>query len=150
MVWVDRVTVYWGHWNFTAYAGGNLAEAVAHRFPEDEAAFEIRFVEDLLARSGEDAALLALLGHLYTESGRYRDGLSVDLRLVTLRPKDATAHYNLACSYSLLGEPSRALASLKRSIALGYRDFDHMQADPDLENARADPRWPDVVNVLNG
>lgn len=87
------------------------------------------------------------MGHLYTQVGRHRDGLAVDRRLVALRPRDPIAYYNLACSYSLLKQTTRAFTAMKRALGLGYCDVDHMLADPDLENLRADPRWADLLGV---
>ena len=42
-----------------------------------------------------------MLGGLYTKQGRIADGLKMDRKLVRLRPDNATAHYNLACSLAL-------------------------------------------------
>lgn len=145
---VERVTVNWGHWNLRAWLDRGLPEEVLERFREEQQDFDIRFLEDLLVRMGEQYEILAQLGHLYTEAGRYRDGLAVDRRIVTLRPRDGVAFYNLACSHALLKQNIRALAALKRAIETGYRDFDHMQIDPDLGNLRKDPRWNDLVAAM--
>ena len=147
MAWVEKTTVDWAHWDFGSRFVHPVPDSVLKRFQEDQDAFDIRFLEDVLARVGEDAEILRHLGHLYTQAGRHRDGLAVDLRLVALNPRDAIAHYNLACSWSLLGKTSRAVPALKKAIKLGYRDFDHMREDPDLENLRRDPRWDDLVGV---
>ena len=74
------------------------------------------------------------LGDLYTTQGYYEKGLRVDERLAELRPDDPTVFYNLACSYSLMNEVAAAESAIKRSIELGYEDFEHMQKDPDLLN----------------
>ena len=148
MTWTERVRVHWDHWDMTAWLERPMPDAVLDRLREEPEAFQIRFLEDVLARLGEEADVLAQLGHLYTQVGRNRDGLAVDRRLVTLRPRDPIAHYNLACSYALLKQTSRAFAVLKKAVRLGYRDLDHMQQDPDLENLREDPRWNDLVGVI--
>jgi tetratricopeptide (TPR) repeat protein len=148
---IEKVRPDWNHWDLDAWRDrplpGRVYEAAAETTGEG---FEIRFLEDVLARRGEDADVLALLGHLYTAAGRYREGLSVDQRLVALKPRDPLAHYNLACSYSLLKQTSRAFAALKKAVNCGYRDVDYMQQDPDLENLRRDPRWDDLLNVVQG
>jgi len=147
MARVERVRVNWDHWDLASWLGRPIAEATSERLREDQEAFDIRFLEDMLARLGEDADALAQLGHLYTKAKRYRDGLAVDRRLVVLKPRDPIAHYNMACSLALLKETSRAFLSLRNAIRLGYRDLQYMQQDPDLENLRQDPRWNAVVNV---
>jgi len=147
MAWTENITVNWNHWDLMAWVREPLPSAVLNRFSESQETFEIRFFEDMLVRLGEREEVLAALGELYTRTGRYRDGLAVDRRLVTLRPRDSTAFYNLACSYALLKENTRAFAALKRAIELGYRDLEHMSSDPDLENLRGDPRWNDLLGV---
>jgi tetratricopeptide (TPR) repeat protein len=147
MAWVERTRAAWDHWDFSDSLTSPLPEALIERFREDQEAFDIRFLEDVLARLGEEREVLEHLGHLYTRTGRYRDGLAVDQRLVALKPRDPIAYYNLACSHSLLKQAGAALAALRKAIELGYRDFDHMQTDPDLEHVRGDPRWADLVNV---
>ncbi len=148
MAWVERIAPAWEHWDFLAGFARPLPQAVRARFDEPAAAFEIRFLEDVLARVGEDGGVLEQLGHLYTEAGRYRDGLAIDRRIVALKPRDPLAHYNLACSLSLLDERTRALSALRKAIDLGYRDLEYMQQDPDLENLRQDPRWEELLSVL--
>ena len=125
-----------------------LPETVTAHPDGEEEAFEIRFLEDMLVRLGDQSDLLLQLGFLYTYVGRYRDGLAVDRRWVALRPRDPVAYYNLACSHSLLKQATRAFSALKRAIELGYRDIGHMLADADLENLRQDPRWEDLISVM--
>lgn len=148
MLWVEHVTANWDHWGLAFWLSGPMPESVLQRFHENQDAFDIRFLEDILARLGEDADILAQLGHLYTRAGRHRHGLAVDRRLAVLRPRDPTVHYNLACSYALLKQTGRAFAALKKAIKLGYRDVEHMQQDPDLENLRHGPQWNDLIGVL--
>ncbi|MCX5654636.1 MAG: hypothetical protein NTY65_08330 [Planctomycetota bacterium] len=144
----EHVKVNWGHWESVSWLSRPLPKRVMGRFAQDQASFDIRFLEDLLVRMGDDSELLSQLGYLYTQCGRYRDGLAVDRRLVALRPRDSIAFYNLACSHSRLKQSTRAFSALRRAIELGYRDVEHMQIDPDLENVRKDPRWQDVLGVM--
>ena len=109
--------------------------------PEEDLDFEIEFYERVMERNPNAVDVLMALGDDYTKAGRYREGLAIDLKLAKLRSNDPVVHYNLACSYSLLGQVDEALETLRRAIAVGYRDFSHMQRDPDLENVRRDPRY---------
>ena len=150
MPWTERVRVDWRRWDLVSWMARPLPEAVLRRFAESQEAFEIRFLEDLLARGGERADLLAHLGYLYTRAGRHLDALAVDQRMVALRPNDPIAHYNLACSYSNLGRIEQGFRALEKALALGYRDFDHMQRDEDLANLRRHPRWNELLGVMGG
>jgi tetratricopeptide (TPR) repeat protein len=148
MKWVEQITPDWNHWNTLAWLGRSPPEAVLAHFGESDEEFSIRFFEDLLVQLGDQYEVLVSLGELYTRVGRYREGLAVDRRLSALRPRDPVVAYNLACSYSLLKQKVRAFAALRRAIELGYRDFKHVQQDPDLENLRQDPRWSDIASIL--
>ena len=100
---------------------------------------EIGFMEGVVKRDPGYLEALQILGDDYTRRGRYTDGLKVDERLVQLKPDDSDVHSNLACSYSLTKRTDLAAEALERALALGYRDFKALAADPDLENLRSDP-----------
>ena len=110
--------------------------------------FEITFFENILHQDPCNEDALLLLGHAYTSLGQYEKGLTLDERLVRLRPADPTAFYNLACSYSLLRRTNEAFNSLKKALALGYNDFSHMLKDPDLEHLRSTPRFRALITRL--
>lgn len=101
--------------------------------------FEIGFFESVLKRDPAYTDVIEILGGLYTKHGRVADGLRMDRKLVRLLPSDATAHYNLACSLALVKRKAEALRSLRQAVELGYRDFDWMQQDPDLEGLKNHP-----------
>ncbi|MCX6951551.1 MAG: hypothetical protein NTV51_05110 [Verrucomicrobia bacterium] len=110
--------------------------------------FEIRFFESVLDRDPSYTEVVEILGGLYTKHGRIADGLKMDRRLVKLQPANATAHYNLACSLALSKRKTDALRSLRNAIELGYRDFDWMQQDPDLEALKAHPDFLALLEQL--
>ncbi|HMP01172.1 MAG TPA: hypothetical protein PKD86_02560 [Gemmatales bacterium] len=103
--------------------------------------FEIEFFQAVLERYPEYVDVLRVLGNALTLRGRFAEGLEVDKRLTQLRPQEALAHYNLACSHSLLHQVDAAFAALRRAIELGYDDFAYMERDSDLDNIRSDPRY---------
>jgi Flp pilus assembly protein TadD len=100
--------------------------------------FELGFFASILAQSPNYVEVLRAHGHNLTAKGLYAKGLDADRRLAQLRPRDPLVHYNLACSYSLLNMKEAAIMSLESSLQLGYRDFEHMLHDPDLEHVRHD------------
>lgn len=63
------------------------------------------------------------------------------------RDKDISL-YNIACAYSLHGDIDRALYFLERYYAEEDRatDFDYAILDDELNNARKDPRFMEIVN----
>jgi Flp pilus assembly protein TadD len=107
----------------------------------DQFDFELAFYGGILQRNPDYVDVLRVLGTLLSLKGRFADGLKVDKRLVTLRPTDALAHYNLACSYARMNRRGLSIKTLRRAVELGYRDFRYMREDNDLDPVREDPRF---------
>lgn len=118
------------------------------RKPANDPEFEIGFFEAVLRRNRNYATVIELLAGLYTSQGRIADGLRMDRRLVQLQPENPTAHYNLACSLALIKRNGAALRALRQAIALGYRDFDWMQQDPDLDALKERPEFTALLKQL--
>lgn len=110
--------------------------------------FEMRFFESVLSHDPSYSDVVEILGSLYTKHGRIADGLKMDRRLVKLQPRNATAHYNLACSLALSKRKSDALRSLLLAVELGYSDLDWMQQDPDLEALKSHPAFLSLLEQL--
>jgi tetratricopeptide (TPR) repeat protein len=96
----------------------------------------IGFLEGLTRRSPDYVEALQMLGDHYTQKSDHAQSLSVDLKLSALLPRNPVVFYNLACSYSLNGDLSQAVAALDQALALGYRDFRWLARDPDLKPLR--------------
>ena len=116
--------------------------------PSPDHEFDTRFFEAVHQRDPLFPDVVELLGGLYTKQGRIADGLKMDRKLVRLRPDNATAHYNLACSLALSRRRAEALRSLEHAIALGYDDYDWMQQDPDLEGLKDHPAFQKLLAKL--
>ena len=110
--------------------------------------FEIRFFESVLSRNPTYSDVVEILGGLYTKHGRIADGLKMDRKLVKLQPSNATAHYNLACSLALAKRKMDALRSLRQAVDLGYRDFDWMEQDTDLDALKSHPDFLTLLGNL--
>jgi tetratricopeptide (TPR) repeat protein len=116
--------------------------------PARDTAFEIGFYESVLRRDPRYVEVVEILGGLYTKVGRIADGLRMDRRLVRLQPENATAHYNLACSLALSRRRAAAMRSLRHAVSLGYRNFEWMMHDPDLESLRRHPGFLELLEQL--
>ena len=109
---------------------------------------EVKFLEGVHARLPTHGAVVETLGCLYTEMGRYQDGLRADRQMVGMEPHSPIAWYNLACSLSLTGQTDDAFAALEKALALGYDDAEWMEEDEDFEPIRGDPRFARLLAEL--
>ena len=122
-------------------ASTSVSEPIHTSEQQSQLDFELDFFEAILQRNPDFVDVLRVHGNNLTLKGRYGDGLLIDRRLVDLRPQDALAHYNLACSFSLLKKIDAALKALRKALELGYRDFRYIRDDRDLAAVRRDPRF---------
>ena len=107
----------------------------------DELDFEIGFFEQILQRQPNYLNVLRVVGELLSRKGLYDRTLEIDRRLVSLRPRDGIARYNLACSLARQGELLIAVRELGSALELGYDDFAHLEVDPDLDLLRELPEF---------
>jgi tetratricopeptide (TPR) repeat protein len=122
----------------SAFPPGSVLAFLAERNQVD---FELDFFTRILGAVPEYPEVLRAQASNMTVKGRLQDGLAVDKKLVSIRPADPTAHYNLACRYALLKQPDLAIVTLRKAVELGYRDFRYMLEDHDLDSIRKDPRF---------
>jgi len=120
----------------------------APEFQKTDDEFTIWFMEGVLEKYPTYVECLMYLGNAYTAIGMYENGLKADLKLVRLRPGDPLVHYNLACSFSLLGRFNESLNSLEKAIDLGYDDLAHLVNDSDLDCLRDDEGYKVLINKL--
>lgn len=109
---------------------------------------KIQFMEGIVRRDPEYIEALQLLGDHYTQRGRYEQGLKVDEQLSRLEPRNPLVFYNLACSYSLIGEVDLAATALDKALGLGYRDFKWLAKDPDLRTLRKHPLFRTIEDKI--
>lgn len=102
---------------------------------------EMGFLEAVRSRCPKHRFVLEALGEMYTQTGRFEEGLQVDMELTRICPRESVAWYNLGCSHALMGQGDAAFAALTKALALGYSDMDWMRQDPDLETIRQDVRF---------
>ncbi len=111
-------------------------------------AVELSFLEKVSERLPEDVEILQALADLYTKTGKFQEGLDIDVKLSHQLPNDDLVWYNLGCSYSLTNQPDLAFEALTRAVELGYADYDWMKSDSDLNNLHADPRFESLLSWL--
>ncbi len=73
--------------------------------------FEFNFYVSLYKKLPNDKQLISILAELYTRHGEIEEGLELDRKLVEIDESNATAHYNLACSISLVENFEEAICA---------------------------------------
>lgn len=58
---------------------------------------------------------------------------------------DAGNYYDAACLYARMGETKKALNMLETALHKGYRRFEHMEKDDDLENIRSTNEYKTLI-----
>lgn len=115
---------------------------------EENTKFQIHFFESVLEKVPDYIQVIELLGCLYTDIGRLDDGLRMDLKAVKLMPNNPNFHYNLACSQSLKDQSTKAIASLKKAIELGYDDLEWLLQDDDLQSLHGLEKFEELITQL--
>ncbi len=123
-------------------------ELKAPDFQKDDEEFIVWFLEGVLENYPNYIECLMYLGNAYTAMGKYEEGLQIDLKLRKFKPCDPIVHYNLACSYSLMGKIDLSLVALRKAIELGYDDIQHIENDTDLDRLKNEEGYKILINKL--
>lgn len=67
--------------------------------------------------------------------GRAEEAIAWLNKIIEQYPTDGN-YYDATCLYSLMNKPKEALAKMKLAFENGYRDFNHLADDDDLDNIR--------------
>jgi tetratricopeptide (TPR) repeat protein len=76
------------------------------------------------------------LSSAYLGAKKYGEAFDTLESLEKINPLAPLLHFNLACYYSLTENSPASLNALKKAVELGYKEFQEIQTDPDLENLR--------------
>ena len=80
----------------------------------------------------------------------YRKAISAFEKVVELRGGfPSAAAYNIARCYALLGDKEQAWRWLQKAFAMGFRNLESAQTDPDLALLRDDPRYRQLVGLVD-
>jgi TolB-like protein/Tfp pilus assembly protein PilF/predicted Ser/Thr protein kinase len=88
--------------------------------------------------------------HMYyaidlAQAGRTEEAKAEAAKALEMDPADPLMLYNAACFYSRTGERRLAVESLKGAAAAGFRYFEWVKRDPDLESIRNDPGYIELM-----
>lgn len=107
----------------------------------------LALTRDFLKKHPENPSALGMEARLQRELKDWPGYIDASRRLLAAQPEGGNA-YDLACAYSLGGEKDSAFAALRQASRLGYNDLDQYKEDEDLVPLRDDPRWSDVLVMV--
>lgn len=96
----------------------------------------IEYYRKVLALYPERLDVLNKIAATYTRVENYDKALLSFKKTVTLVPEKPEGYYNVACMYSRLNETTQALKWIKMAVEKGYKKWELIKTDPDLENLR--------------
>lgn len=107
----------------------------------------LALMQDFLTKHPDNPTALGMEARLQRELKDWPGYIDACRRLLAAQPEGGNA-YDLACAFSLGGEVDSAFAALEIASHLGYNDLDQYKEDEDLIPLRDDPRWSDVLVMV--
>jgi len=105
-------------------------------------------MEKVLELAPEASGVWGKLGLVGIYSKDYPLAIDAYQTQLKLDPENATAYYNIACSYSLMGKDKKALKSLKKAIAMGFDNSKLVMKDTDLDAIRENVLFDEIIDEL--
>ena len=66
-------------------------------------------------------------------------------RILSENPDDASCWYEATCLYSRMKDMDKALSCLEKALELGYREFNHISNDDDLDYIRGSAEFQSLI-----
>lgn len=67
-------------------------------------------------------------------------------KALEINPDSPFTYYNFAAFYAIQRQAVPALDNLDKALELGFRDYDFLRADPDLNNIRENPEYRKILD----
>ncbi|BBM88035.1 tetratricopeptide repeat protein [Candidatus Uabimicrobium amorphum] len=85
-------------------------------------------------------------GACYHKQELYEQAIADCNKALQLNPNYANAYYNLACNYCMQKDKAKALECLENALENGFKDFDHLELDDDLNFIREDQEFKNLMD----
>jgi len=93
----------------------------------------------------EFAEALNALAVLYAKQKEYGKAISIFKKMTTFWPDYANTYYNIACMYSRQNNIENSIEWLKLAVKKGYKNWDLIKTDKDLENIRGSLYYNELI-----
>ncbi len=125
-----------------ALAIRNRGDAWSEKKEYDKA---IRDFDEAIRLDPKFALAFCNRGDAWSEKKDYDKALRDYDEAIRLDAKFARAFYGKACCDALQGRTDRAVENLGQALEVGYRDFNYIAKDRDLDSIRGDPRYQELL-----
>ncbi len=105
----------------------------------------IEVAQKHLESNPNDARAYNLMGVWYARLDDYDRAVDSMMKAIELSPGDALVMYNVACLYGVQKKGDLAVHWLRRAIEAGYRNYDWIKGDSDLDSVREHPGYLDLM-----
>jgi tetratricopeptide (TPR) repeat protein len=105
----------------------------------------LEIYKDILKKDKEYINAAFNAGIIYSKKKNNAEAIKLTKEALKFAVDFAAGYYNLACYYALDGDKDNALKNLEKSVELGYRDFDKIEADSDLKSITGEKEFKDIV-----
>ncbi len=116
------------------------------RGPISDGQDEMTLLEGNQEKEPDRPEVLHKLAILYSQQDEYSKALDILHRLLKIQPDNPDVYYNIACIFSRQGDIENSIQWLEKSIHRGFRDWDLLKKDKDLDNIRKTKYYSDLVN----
>jgi tetratricopeptide (TPR) repeat protein len=106
----------------------------------------IKEYQEALSINPEFAPALNNLALVYVDKGEYDKALSLYMKIIDLHPDYYPAYYNMACMYAIQNKVEESIFWLKKAVKKGFKDWDFLKTDKDLENIRGTSYFKELTN----
>jgi len=103
-----------------------------------------QYIQAIAIRS-DFALAVNNLAIVYSMVGKYDRALALFQRKIELQPDAPVAYYLTACIYAKQHKIDLSVDWLKKSIQMGFDDFEYLGSDPNLENIRHTHYFQDLL-----
>ena len=126
------------------YALLGLSSVRARKIKIDE---NIMALESMLESKPGDLQIVYKLVVLYAGKGDYEKALSYLNRMAAAQPDNPDVYYNIACLKSKESKVDEAMDSLRTAIGKGFKKWDMLKKDRDLENIRSTAFFKNILEL---
>jgi len=100
-------------------------------------------------REPNNPDVLQKLAVLYAKKGENSKALDNLKRLVEIQPANPNGYYNIACVYAKEGNVNLSIEWLKKSLDKGFKDWNLLKTDKDLDNIRTSHFYKDLIQKIS-